>query len=107
MITRKTKIGIILGIIAGIIDVTPMILIKLSWSANLSAFSMWVVIGFLIANSNLRINTILKGLLISFAVLLPLAIIIGAQSVTDLIPVFIMTLILGSFLGYFIGRAKE
>lgn len=103
---NKIKIGIILGLIAGIIDITPMILMKLTWDANLSAFSMWVVIGFLIATSNLKINSILKGLLLSFSVLLPLAILIGAQNVMDLIPVVIMTLILGSFLGYFIERIR-
>lgn len=103
----KIKIGIILGLVAGIVDVIPMIFMKLSWDADLSAFSMWVVIGFLIAASNLRMNPILKGLLISFSVLLPLAIIIGRQNIFDLIPVTIMTLILGGFLGYFIGRIKE
>lgn len=103
----KIKTGLILGIVAGIVDVTPMILMKLPWNADLSAFSMWVVIGFLIATSNLKMNSVSKGLLISFSVLLPLAIIIGAQNIVDLIPVTIMTLLLGSFLGYFIGRVKE
>jgi hypothetical protein len=41
---KKIKIGILLGIIAGIIDVIPMIIQKLTWDANISAISMWIVI---------------------------------------------------------------
>ncbi len=44
----KIKVGIIFGIIAGIIDVIPMIFLKLTRDANLSAFSMWVIAGFMI-----------------------------------------------------------
>ena len=103
----KIKIGLVLGTVAGAIDITPMILMKLSWDANLSAFSTWVVIGFLISTSNLKMNSILKGLLLSLAVIFPIAILIGAHNVMDLIPVAIMTLVLGSSLGYFVGRVGE
>ena len=40
---NRIAIGIVFGIIAGIIDVIPMVLQKLTWDANLSAFSMWVM----------------------------------------------------------------
>ena len=52
---NRIAAGIIFGIIAGIIDVIPMIMQNLTWDANLSAFSMWVVIGILIASSNLNL----------------------------------------------------
>ncbi|MFA5839028.1 MAG: hypothetical protein WC890_00050 [Candidatus Margulisiibacteriota bacterium] len=104
---NKYIAGILCGIIAGVIDVTPMLLMKLPWTANLSAFLMWVVIGFLIVTSALKINGVLKGLLISFCVLLPSLVIIGAQNPIDLIPVIIMTLILGSLLGFFVEMIKE
>lgn len=100
----KIKAGIIFGIIVGIIDVIPMIFLKLTWDANLSAFLMWVIAGFMISTSNLKINGVLKGILISFLLLIPSAVIIGWQQPTSLIPIFIMTLILGSLLGYFINR---
>lgn len=103
----KIKVGIIFGIIAGIIDVIPMIFQKLTWDANLSAFSLWVIAGFMISTSNLKINSVLKGILISFLVLLPAAILIGWKEPTSLIPIFIMTLILGGLLGYFINRFGE
>jgi len=38
----KIKAGIVFGIIAGVIDVIPMIFQELTWDANISAFSLWV-----------------------------------------------------------------
>ena len=104
---NKIKVGIVFGIIAGIIDVIPMIFQKLTWDANIAAFALWVIAGFMISTSNLKINGVLKGILISFLLLLPSAILIGWKQPTSLIPIFIMTLIIGSLLGYFINRFGE
>lgn len=101
---RKVKIGIILGIVAGIIDVIPMIIQKLTWDANISAFSMWIVVGFLIAIVDLKINSIIKGILIAFLALLPTAILIGWKEPISLIPISIMTTILGGLLGFTINK---
>ena len=64
-------IGLILGAIAGILDVIPMVLQGLSWDANLSAFFLWIVSGFMLATSNLRLHPVLKGIVIPFICLLP------------------------------------
>jgi hypothetical protein len=101
---KKNLFGIMLGICAGVIDVIPMIIQNLSWDANMSAFSLWVVSGFLIANSNLKIKGIIKGILISFLVLLPSAFIIGWKEPISLIPISVMTVLLGSALGYLIDK---
>lgn len=101
---KKIKIGILLGLVAGIIDVIPMIIQELTWDANISAFSMWIVVGFLIATIDLKINSIIKGILISFLVLLPSAILIGWNEPFTLIPIAIMTAILGGLLGFSIDR---
>ena len=101
---NNITIGVIFGIFAGIIDISPMLAMKLPWTANISAFSMWVIIGFFIAASSLKINSILKGILIACLVLFPNAILIGQNNPTDLIPVVSMTLILGSLLGLLINK---
>ena len=44
---KKTVIGLGLGTIAGIIDLIPMLIQKLPVNAYFSAFTMWIVIGFL------------------------------------------------------------
>lgn len=104
---KNIKIGLLFGALAGILDVIPMIIQGLSWDANLSAFSMWVIIGFFLATTSLKLNNIAKGILLSFLCLIPAGVIIAAQEPLSLIPISIMTLILGSLLGYFIGRFKK
>ncbi|MFA6005660.1 MAG: hypothetical protein WC775_04215 [Patescibacteria group bacterium] len=100
----KTKLGIMLGVLAGIIDVIPMMLQNLTWDANLSAFSLWVVSGFFIAHTSLKVTGIVKGIIVSFLMLLPTAILIGWKEPLALIPISIMTLILGSALGYCVDK---
>lgn len=94
--------GLLYGLIAGIIDLTPMLIMGLTWDANLSALSMWIVVGLLISATNLKIKGVLKGLLISFLILIPNAFLIGWNNPVGLIPIAIMTLLLGSGLGYFL-----
>ena len=104
---RNIITGIGLGAVAGIIDVIPMIIQNLTWDANISAFLMWIVIGFILSIAELRINSILKGILISYLVLLPAAILIGWKEPVSLVPIIIMTTILGAALGYSIHRLKK
>jgi len=101
---KRIFIGIVAGVIAGLIDVTPMIIQGLTWDANLSAFTMWVVIGFFISVTEIKIHPMFKGLLISFIAIAPTAIIIGWKEPVSLLPISVMTLILGSLLGVILNR---
>jgi hypothetical protein len=104
---KKIKIGIVLGIIAGLIDIIPMIIQNLTWDANISALTMWIVVGFLISAVDLKINSIAKGILIAFLVLLPSAILIGWKEPISLIPITVMTTILGGLLGFSIPKLSN
>ena len=99
--------GLLFGLFAGIIDVIPMIIQNLPWDANFSALTLWLISGFLISTSTLKFNPILKGIFISFLVLLPCSFIIGWHEPSSLIPIFIMTIILGSLLGFSIDRFSK
>ena len=101
---KTILIGITLGIAAGIIDVIPMIIKKLTWDANISAFLMWVIVGFFISTIDLNMNPILKGIFIALLVLTPCAILIGWKEPKSLIPILSMTIILGGILGFLIPR---
>ena len=101
---KKNKYGIILGIVAGLIDIIPMIIQNLTWDANFSALTMWIVVGFLISTVDLKINSVVKGILIAFLVLLPSAVLIGWKEPISLIPITIMTTILGGLLGFSIHK---
>ncbi len=94
--------GILLGIVAGIIDVIPMIIKKLTWDANISALTMWIVVGFFIAVIDLNIQPIIEGVLIALLTLLPCAILIGWKEPKSLIPILVMTILLGGLLGWLI-----
>jgi len=104
---NKIVIGLICGACAGIVDVIPMLAQNLTWDANCSAFSMWIVIGFLIATSNLTLHPILKGVLISVLSVVPVAFIIAWHEPFSLIPISAMTLILGGLLGFFINKLTK
>ena len=93
-------VGLLLGAAAGVLDVIPMLLQGLTWDANLSAFFLWVVSGFMLATSNLKLHPILKGIVIPFICLLPSTFIIGWKEPFSLLPIGIMTLILGALLGF-------
>lgn len=101
---KKIKVGIVSGIIAGIVDVIPMLIQKLTWDANLSAFLMWIVVGFFISVIDIKINPVMKGILTAFLVLLPTAILIGWKEPSSLIPISVMTIILGGLLGFSIQK---
>jgi hypothetical protein len=104
---KRIIIGLIIGLIAGIIDVVPMLINKLPIDANLSAFSMWVICGFLISVVSINLHPIVKGIIISFLVLTPCLILIAWKEPLSLIPVSIMTLLLGSALGYSIEKLSS
>jgi hypothetical protein len=97
---NKIVVGILLGMVAGMLDVIPMLLQGLTWDANFSAFFLWVVSGFMLSTSNLTIHPVLKGIVIPFICLLPSTFIIGWNNPFSLLPIGIMTLILGALLGY-------
>jgi len=96
--------GLFLGVIAGILDVIPMVLQELTWDANISAFFLWVVSGFMLATSNLQLNSVLKGIVVAFLCLLPSVFIIGWYDPISLVPIGVMTLILGALLGFSYGK---
>jgi hypothetical protein len=104
---KKVKNGILLGFIAGVIDIIPMLLERSTWDANISALSMWVVIGIFVSTIEWKINSIVKGILISFLVLFPSAIIQGWKEPISLIPIISITIILGGILGYSIRKINK
>jgi len=104
---NNIAVGVLLGAVAGILDMIPMMLQGLTWDANLSAFFLWVVSGFMLATSNLKLAPLLKGILIPFICLLPSAFIIGWKEPFSLVPIAIMTLILGALLGVVYSRVVK
>lgn len=101
---NKMYKGLFWGVVMGIIDVLPMLYQRLPWDANLSAFSFWIIAGFVISTSMLHLNRVVKGMFLAFILIIPVGVLIAWKSPVHCIPIGIMTLILGGVLGYLIER---
>ena len=88
-------IALIIGIIAGIIDVIPMIIRKMEKSANLSAFSHWVVLGLIIPFISWNMTPWLKGLLVAEISAIPIIFMVAPKDKKAILPITIMSAILG------------
>ncbi|MGH4052098.1 MAG: hypothetical protein ACREVX_12255 [Clostridium sp.] len=104
---NKLYLGVILGIIVGVINVLPMILQKTGWDANISTFLTWIIIGFFISTTNLKIQGIFKGIFISILIFIPSTIFVIESTLTGAIWIIIMALFFGGLLGYLIDRLGE
>lgn len=104
---KRLIIGIVVGMFVGVLDVIPMVLQKLTWDANISAFSMWVIICVFIATTEYKIVSGIKGIIIAFSVLFPSAVLIGWKEPFSLIPICIITIILGFLSGVIIEMLKK
>lgn len=88
-------IALTIGVVAGIIDVIPMVIQKLDKSAIWSAFIHWVVLGLIIPFVAWDIQPWLKGLIIGELTAIPIMIIVFPKDKTALIPMSIFSAVLG------------
>lgn len=100
----KLLISLGIGVIAGIIDIIPMIIQKLDKYANISAFIHWVVLGFIISYIQLPLAPWLKGFIIAELSALPIIVIVLKDDPKAIVPILIMSAILGVSVG--IATAK-
>jgi hypothetical protein len=97
---RNILLTIIIGVIAGIIDILPMIRMKLDKYAISSAFVFYFIMPFIIFNLNILENLWwLRGGLITFLLSIPIIILISKVDKKSIIPVTSMAIILGTCIG--------
>ena len=105
---KKATLGVFCGFIIGIIDVIPMILMSLTWDANLSAFFHWIIVGFFIGVIKFeKLQGMLKGLLVSVLSIFPILLIVTPRALATYVPMIISTVIFGLALGYVVDRFGE
>lgn len=93
-------ISLLIGAAAGVIDVAPMIAQKLSKHACVSAFVHWVVLGVVIAYIELPLSPWLKGVVVAVISSLPIVILVSEKDPKSLVPILIMSAILGAAVGF-------
>ncbi len=92
---KEILIALVIGIVAGTIDVIPMIIGKMEKSANLSAFTHWVVLGLIIPFVSWDIEPWLKGLIIGEISAIPVLFMVAPKDKKAILPIVIMSAILG------------
>ncbi|MFA5879105.1 MAG: hypothetical protein WC860_02920 [Candidatus Margulisiibacteriota bacterium] len=98
---KKLTLSFLFGALAGLIDVIPMILQGLNWYANASAFMQWLILGVVISHIEiLGLKSWLKGLIVAECAVIPIEIIVAQNGAITIIPILIMTAILGSLIGF-------
>jgi hypothetical protein len=98
---QRLSKALILGTCAGIIDVVPMIVQGLNWYANTSAFLQWVVLGIVITHIEIGLKGWLRGIVIAELCTIPVMIIVSMNGFGAIIPITVMTAILGGCVGYY------
>jgi|SRR5688572_13884966 hypothetical protein len=100
---RQSLIGLVLGAIAGLIDVTPMAMNGVGRSDVIAAFLHWVVVGLVTAHIRLPLPGFATGIAVALLVALP---VIG-ERLSEGRPVaglLLMAVVLGAGVGWTTGR---
>lgn len=92
-------IAVLIGLCAGIIDVIPMIIMKLERIANISAFTHYFILGLIIPFVNWNLEPWITGVIVSFLSALPVIIIVFPKDKKAIIPMIVFSLILGAGIG--------
>ena len=88
-----------IGVIAGIIDIIPMIMQKLNKSSTISAFVHWIALGLIIPYVNWDIASWLKGSIVALLTAIPIMIIVYSQDKKAIVPMTVFSIILGAGVG--------
>lgn len=95
----KILIAISIGVVAGAIDVLPMIKQKVDKHSCIAAFVHWLVLGLIIPFVDWNIQPWLKGLIIAELFAIPVAIMTYPRDRKAIMPIFIFSAILGVGVG--------
>jgi len=92
-------IALIIGLIAGLVDIIPMIIKKVDKRDTISAFLHYCTLGLIIPFVSWGITPWIKGIIIALLAALPVMIIVYPKDKQAIIPMLISSLILGAGIG--------
>lgn len=92
------------GAVFGLIDILPMLKMKLDKFSILSAFVFYLIVPFIVYNTDLfGMPWWLKGSVITLLLALPVMIMVVKDGIQTAIPIFLMSIVLGALVGV-VGR---
>jgi hypothetical protein len=101
---KKILLSILIGMLAGGIAIIPIIIKKYDPETTLTAFLHVTTIGILIPYINMHVRSWFKGLLIMVLTTIPLFVIVSHKNYEMMIPVILLTAVLGLLIGMISGR---
>ena len=104
---NRFPVILLLGLATGIVDVIPMVLQKLDWYANASAFIQWIVVAIFISYSSMKLKGWIKGLLIAEMAAIPIMILVLANEPWSVLPIATTSALLGSLVGFFNEKLEK
>lgn len=88
------------GVVFGVIDILPMVKMKLDKHAIVSAFSFYLFVPFIVYSTNLfGMPWWLRGSIITFILAVPTLVLIAKDDIKSTIPVSSMSVVLGALIG--------
>lgn len=97
---KTILLTLLIGIVAGILDILPMLKRKLDIHSISSAFVFYLITPFIILNINLfGMAWWLKGGIINLALAIPIIIIVAKEDRKSIPPMVVMSVILGTLIG--------
>lgn len=91
--------ALIIGVIAGLIDISPMIKQKMPGYTIASVFAQWVFIGLIIPFISWNLEPWLKGLVVAELGMLPMMILVLERYRSKLPTIILFTAVLGIAIG--------
>lgn len=101
---QKLYAAIAIGFLAGVIDVIPMLIQKLDKASCASAFVHWLVLGVIISYVSAPIPDWAKGCAIGLFSSLAVIILVAQSDPKSVVPILVMSALLGAGVGVLSGR---
>jgi hypothetical protein len=92
--------SVCIGALAGLVDVTPMVMRHADWSVVLSAFAHWIVVGVLVAYVQIPQPPWMKGVLVAVATALPTVVERTSHNLQSAFGILAMSIVLGAVIGW-------
>lgn len=93
-------VTLLIGVVAGLIDILPMLKMKLDKFSIASAYVFYLTMPFIIFNTDLfGMPWWLKGGVLTLVLALPVMILVTKEGVKTVVPIAAMSVILGTLIG--------
>ena len=99
MSTRILK-ALIIGVVAGIIDMIPMFIQGLDIFSDLAAFTHWLVLGLIIPFINWPLQGWIKGIVAGLLMAVPTVLMVLPVNRLAVFPITLFSIILGAAVGF-------